>query len=144
MIKTYRLRATVMVALTLGACASKVDTPITLAPAGVDWREARVEAVSMEDFEFTPAHPVFKAGQPVRLVLVDAGTGHHNFSAPAFFASALYRPGSTLPTGGQITLGSGEKAEIDLIPQTPGDYAVECTIFLHAMMGMTGAITVTK
>jgi uncharacterized cupredoxin-like copper-binding protein len=146
MLKTDSFLAGALAALTLAACASDVQTPtpIVLAPSGVDWHDARVVAVSMSDFEFTPAHPVFRVGQPVRLVLVNDGSGHHNFSAPAFFAAATYRQGTALPVGGQIALSEGEKTELDLIPGTPGEYAVECTVFMHAMFGMTGAITVTK
>ncbi len=144
--KTYSTLAVAAATLMLAACASNVETPITItmAPAGIDWHDARVVAVSMSDFEFTPPHPVFRVGQPVRLVLVNDGTGRHDFSAPAFFASATYRPETMLPVGGGIMLSEGEKTEVDLVPGTPGDYALECTVFMHAMFGMTGAITVTK
>lgn len=129
----------------LAACASKpVPTPITAAPPGVDWRNARVLAVSMSDFEFTPPHPLFRLGQPVRLVIVNDGTGHHDFSAPAFFAAASYRTTGALPVEGKITLAEGEKTEVDLIPNTTGEYPLECKVFLHAMFGMTGAITVSQ
>jgi uncharacterized cupredoxin-like copper-binding protein len=144
--KRYSLiAAATLTAATLAACAPKVVTaPITLAPPGIDWRDAAVFAVSMSDFEFNPAHPVFHAGQPVRLLLANIGSGEHDFSAPAFFAAATYRSGTTLPVEGKIALGEGEKTEIDLVPGAAGDYPLECTVFLHAMFGMTGQITVTK
>jgi uncharacterized cupredoxin-like copper-binding protein len=128
----------------LAACAPKpLPTPIILAPTGIDWKNARVLAVSMTDYEFTPPHPVLRLGQPVRLVIVNTGGRHHEFSAPAFFASATYRASSALPVNGKITLAEGEKTEVDLIPKTPGEYPLECTVFMHASFGMTGAITVS-
>lgn len=141
MLKKLAVAAGIVV---LSGCASKVSIPITMAPAGIDWANAPVYAVSMTDFEFTPPHPIFRVGRPVRLVIVNNGTGHHDFAAPTFFSTATYRTGTALPVQGKIALAAGEKTEIDLVPGTPGEYALECTMFLHATFGMTGAITVTK
>jgi uncharacterized cupredoxin-like copper-binding protein len=140
-----KIAAGTLAALTLAACSSKVVMPpITLAPPGIDWRNAPVFAVSMSEFDFTPAHPVFHAGQPLRLIIVNNGTGEHDFSAPSFFAALNYRSGTPLPTAGKIALNAGEKVELDVVPASAGEYPLECTIFLHSMFGMTGLITVTK
>jgi len=136
--------AAALVALALTGCKTPPAT-IAIPPttAGIDWSNAPVFAIAMSDFEFTPPNPKFRRGQPVRLVVVNQGTGRHDFSAPGFFGSITARPGSALPVNGGVSLAAGEKAELDIVPGAAGQYPLECTVFLHAMFGMTGTISVT-
>lgn len=115
---------------------------VQTAAATIDWGGAKAVAVNLTDFDFTPSQLGFQAGQPVRLVLANTGSGLHDFSAPAFFAAASYRQGGTLPRGGKVAVAQNQTAEIDLVPGAPGQYPLDCTEFLHAMLGMTGAINV--
>jgi len=112
-------------------------------PAGIDWSAVPAYPVSLSDFEFNPSKPTFRQGQPVRLVLSNSGSGRHDFSAPAFFATVALRPGGAAPAKGDVSLAAGEKTEIDLVPGAAGQYELECTEFLHSMLGMSGMITVT-
>ncbi len=134
-----------VVALLLSACAHRMTmtagTP-ALAPAATDWANAPVVTVELTDFAFTPDTPKFTAGKPVRLALTNHGTDVHDFSAPAFFATASFRDGEALPVNGDVALKKGQSTEIDLIPGKPGHYDLECTEFLHSAFGMTGAIDV--
>jgi uncharacterized cupredoxin-like copper-binding protein len=84
-----------------------------------------------------------QSGQPVKLVLANSGSGLHDFAAPAFFAASSFRQGGTAPAGGKIAVAKDKTAEIDLVPGTAGQYPLECTEFLHTMLGMTGTITVS-
>ena len=129
----------------LGACATHQapNQPLRAADASVDWTHARTITVALSDFEFTPDHLTLHSGQPVRLMLSNTGSGKHDFSAPAFFAAASFRVGGTPPTAGKVSLDGNQKAEIDLVPGTPGQYPLDCTEFLHDMLGMTGQITVS-
>lgn len=113
------------------------------ASAGIDWNAARTVTVKMTDFDFTPSTVAFEAGQPAKLVLVNDGTGRHDFSASAFFAAASLRQGSAAPANGKVAVDKGKSAEIDLVPGAAGTYPLTCTEFLHEMFGMTGTITVT-
>jgi hypothetical protein len=70
-------------------------------------------------------------------------SGLHAFSAPSFFTAASFRQGTSLPAGGKIAVAKGASAEIDLVPGAPGQYPLECTEFLHGMLGMTGKIAVS-
>ena len=128
----------------LGACASHPAAPdrMPAAIASIDWAAARTVTVRLSDFDFAPSDLTFAAAQPVRLVLVNDGSGVHDFSAPAFFAAASLRPGSTAPAGGKVTVAKGQSAEIDLVPGAPAKYPLTCTEFLHDMLGMNGSITV--
>ena len=131
--------------LFLAACASPPLAGPAVhqsASADTDWDHAQTLAVRLTDFSFTPEHLTFQAGRPMRLTLVNDGSGKHDFSAPAFFAAAAFRVGSDAPAGGKIALKEKQTAEIDLVPMAAGKYPLECTEFLHAMFGMTGDIEV--
>jgi uncharacterized cupredoxin-like copper-binding protein len=134
----------VLAMLALTACASHpAPDPMQPAAASIDWGAAKTVTVKLTDFDFLPSDLTFDAAQPVKLMLVNDGSGRHDFSAPAFFASSALRTGSTAPAGGKISVDKGQSAEIDLVPGTPGNYPLTCTEFLHEMLGMTGTVTVT-
>ena len=65
--------------------------------------KARSVTVRLSDFAFTPDHLAFEAGTPVRLILVNAGSGTHDFAAPRFFATVAYRQGTDPVAGGDLT-----------------------------------------
>jgi uncharacterized cupredoxin-like copper-binding protein len=139
------LRSIAVVALlTLGACASHQAAPdhMQAASASIDWGAARTVTVRLTDFDFVPSDLSFESAQPVKLMLVNDGSGVHDFSAPAFFAAAALRQGSAAPAGGKVAVEKGQSAEIDLVPGTAGKYPLTCTEFLHEMLGMTGTIAV--
>ena len=98
--------------------------------------------VKLTDFEYSPAYFRFHAGSPVHLILVNQGTGSHDFSAPEFFSAVTFRPGSSAPAQGRIDVAKNETAEVDLLPVAPGSYKLKCTHFLHSLFGMHGVIEV--
>ena len=98
--------------------------------------------VRLSSFDFSPSVIRLRAGVPVVLRLVNAGSGGHNFAAPAFFAAARIEPQSAPRIRrGAIELRGGESAEIGLVPAA-GRYRLRCTHFLHPALGMTGEIVV--
>ncbi len=130
----------------LSACTTHqpaANQPLRAADASIDWTHVKTIAIGLSDFEFSPDHLTLSAGQPVRLILSNTGSGKHDFSAPAFFAASAFRVGGTPPMAGKVSLAGNQKAEIDLVPGTPGQYPLDCTEFLHDMLGMTGQITVS-
>ena len=125
----------------LAGCSALTSTssgPGT-APAG----GGETVTVVLSNFSFDPDHIRLRAGEPVRLQLVNESDGGHNFSAPAFFAGSSFPPGSSAPVGGEMEVGSRQTVEIALVPRKPGTYPLKCTHSLHALFGMTGAIEVT-
>ncbi len=100
--------------------------------------------VSMTNYAFTPSTLTLKAGQTYRLHFSnDSGKGH-DFTAREFFQSSTIAPQDKdkLEDGEEVELDGGKSADITLTPNKPGTYAVTCTHFMHAMMGMTGTIVV--
>ena len=95
--------------------------------------------IMLESYRYTPAPVDLAGGVPVRLLLVNRSGKPHDFTAPAFFASAQMI-GGPVP-GGKIRLGAGRRAAIDLVPRR-GTYKVHCTQFGHKMLGMSTVIIV--
>jgi uncharacterized cupredoxin-like copper-binding protein len=126
----------------LGAVALGAGVVVTL-PASARVAPARVE-ITLANFSFTPSAITLKAGQPVTLHFVNAGSGGHDFTAPQFFKAASMDAATRTRLGkkGRLELDPGTSADITLTPKA-GTYKVKCGHFLHAGLGMTGKITVS-
>ena len=142
--RVYGWCAVSALAVLAGCAAPPPVASLKQASPDVDWTRAETIRVTLTDFEFGPENIAMRAGAPIRLLLVNSGSGRHDFSAPDFFASSAFRPGAPLPDKGRVAVREGQTAELDLIPEKAGSYKLECTEFLHAMFGMTGNITVAK
>ena len=111
-------------------------------PAASQPPQAASVTVRLTSFDFTPSTIRLAAGRPIVLHLVNAASGGHDFSAPAFFAAARIDPASA----GRIRRGGVEvrgrsSVELRLVPAA-GRYRLRCTHFLHSTFGMTGEIVV--
>ena len=99
--------------------------------------------VTLTDYAFTPGTLDLKTGTAYQLHFVNSGSKDHNFSAPEFFAAAQIAPDDQAKvTKGQVGLGAGQSVDINVTPGGAGTFAVECTHFMHKMMGMHGNIVV--
>ena len=111
-----------------GAMAETAATPIS---------------ISLTDYAFTPGTLDLKAGTTYQLHFVNSGSKDHNFSAPEFFSAAqIAADDQAKVTKGQVGLGAGQTVDITVTPGGAGTFAVECTRFMHKMMGMHGNIVV--
>ena len=99
--------------------------------------------VTLTDYAFTPGAIDLKAGTTYQLHFVNSGSKDHNFSAPEFFATAQVAADDQAKLSkGIVELGSGKSVDITVTPGQAGTYPVECTHFMHKMMGMHGNIVV--
>jgi len=99
--------------------------------------------VTLSNFKFAPSEIVLQHGRPYRLHLTNGAGGGHDFTAPEFFAaSAIAPPDRALVTDGKVKLAGKGSVDITLTPKRAGVYALRCSHFLHAGMGMSGHITV--
>jgi len=137
-----RLASSVTALLLLASCGTPQQVVRSPAPPDTDWNSAQTVTVKLSDFEFTPEHLNLRVRAPIRLVLVNDGSDEHDFAAPAFFSTVMYRPGNMVPADGKIIVAKGATKEVDILPVDAGTYEVECTELLHSLFGMTGAITV--
>jgi plastocyanin len=134
-------RACLAALLVAGVAKSSAASPD--APASVDWSAGTVVTISMSNFAFDPDPLVLQSGKPYRLHFVNDSTSSHNFKAPEFFGAAAVAPGAQAKIeDGAVAVKEKASVDVDLVPTTAGKYPVECTHFMHAMMGMTSSIVV--
>jgi plastocyanin len=100
-------------------------------------------SITMTNYAFTPGTLNLTAGTTYHLHFINSGSKDHNFSAPEFFAAAQVAPEDQAKVEkGQVALESGQSLDVTVTPGHPGTFAVECTHFMHRMMGMHGSIVV--
>ena len=119
-------------------------TLFTASPAlaAPDWRQAREYEVLLSSFDIQPSTMTFKAGEPLRLRLVNNSVEAHSFSASDFFAAGEVRSRERdAVRGGMVRVGPGETREILIVPAR-GRYSARCANLFHRIMGMTARIIV--
>ncbi|HEX8622133.1 MAG TPA: cupredoxin domain-containing protein [Allosphingosinicella sp.] len=116
--------------------------PAAASAQAPDWAHAQRVEVRLSSFAFTPSTIHLRAGRPVVLHLVNAGSGGHDFTAPDFFASAQVRPQDRAAVGkGSVDLRGHRSTDIALVPKA-GRYPLKCSHTLHKTFGMSGQILV--
>jgi plastocyanin len=116
---------------------------LAAAPAAAqDWRMAPEYDVQLSTWDIRPAEMKLKAGEPVRLRLVNASNQGLTFSAEKFFAaSQLRRRDGALVKGGTVEVPPLSTRTLVLVPKA-GRYRVQGGNFLHRLLGMSGRIIV--
>jgi plastocyanin len=100
-------------------------------------------SVTLTDYAFTPDTLDLKAGVTYQMHFVNSGSKDHNFDAPEFFAASKVAPEDEAKVKkGLVALKDGQSVDVTVTPDKPGSFPVECTHFMHKMMGMHGNITV--
>jgi uncharacterized cupredoxin-like copper-binding protein len=134
---------TAVVALSAGCVSTHPITP-HVASSSVDFAAAPVVEVTLSSYHFMPHVVRLQAGRPYALKLVNAATMKHTFTAPEFFAAAQVAPdAAALVAKGQVELAGGGTVVVRLVP-APGEYKVVCAEFGHALLGMTGRVSVSS
>lgn len=112
----------------LGAAMVQTSTAISLA---------------MTNYAFSPNALTLKSGVAYQIHFINSASKDHNFSAPQFFAASQIAAGDQAKIeNGLVALAGGQTVDIIITPGAPGTFAVECTHFMHKMMGMHGSILV--
>ena len=112
------------------------------AAAAPDWRQAREFDVLLSNLDIEPETIRLRAGEPVRLRLVNNSHIPHTFSAGDFFEKAQYRNRDRGAVGdGQLTIGPGDTREVVLVPAA-GRYSASCANLFHRILGMRARIVV--
>lgn len=112
-------------------------------PATVDWSKAQTIEVDLSNFAFSPSTLQLQHGVPYRLHFVNNSKSGHNFDSVDFFAEATVAPGDAAKVDeGKVEVAKDETVDVSLVANTAATYKVDCTHFLHSMMGMTGQVVV--
>jgi uncharacterized cupredoxin-like copper-binding protein len=117
---------------------------LTASPAAAapDWRQAREYDVLLSSFDIEPRTMSFRAGEPLRLRLINNSVEPHSFSAEGFFAAGEVRERErSLVRGGSVTVAPGETREVLIVPKA-GRYSARCGNLFHRIMGMSARIVV--
>ncbi len=115
----------------------------TTAGADTDWAQAKRVEIDMSNYAFAPAELHLTHGVAYVLHFVNGAQKSHDFSAPGFFSASTIAPEDQAKVvKGSVDLEEGQSADVRLIANTPGNYEVRCTHFMHAMLGMTGKVVV--
>jgi len=100
-------------------------------------------SITLTSYAFAPSELNLKAGVTYHMHFINSGSKDHNFNAPDFFAAAQVAPEDQATVEkGRVALEGGQSVDITVTPDHPGTFAVECTHFMHKMMGMHGSIVV--
>ncbi len=100
-------------------------------------------SITLTNYTFTPNALNLKAGVTYHMHFINSGSKDHNFSAPQFFAASQIAPEDQAKVEkGRVALDSGQSVDITVVPGQPGTFPVECTHFMHKMLGMRGNIIV--
>jgi uncharacterized cupredoxin-like copper-binding protein len=126
-ILTLLLVAAVLVLVGVSALANQ-------RPDGGDERHRSVEIV-MTEMRFSPNRIDARAGQSVRLTIVNRGSQRHDLAFPSIGMPNL--------RGVETLTMPGQSSRLTLSFDTPGTYLFQCTIPGHAASGMTGAVFVS-
>jgi uncharacterized cupredoxin-like copper-binding protein len=108
-------------------------------PVAADAAPKARATVTLTSYRFTPSPIYLASGVPVRLILLNRAGKSHDFTAQQFFQNARILRGRA--PGGEVRLGAGRSAVIDLIPRR-GTYKVHCGQFGHRLLGMSTMIVV--
>ncbi len=115
---------------------------VSPAAAAPEWRQAREYDLLLSSFDIQPEKIRFKAGEPVRLRLINNSTVAHSVSAKGLFKSAEVRPSDAEGVAnGNVTVGGGQTREILLVP-APGRYKMRSGNLFYRLMGMSAEIIV--
>ncbi len=112
------------------------------AAAAPEWRQARDYEVRLTSYDIAPREMRFRAGEPVRLRLVNVSGQTHSFDADGFFSAAQIRGREARAVrGGKVIVPPGDVREVVLVPKA-GRYSVHAGNLLSRVLGMSSRIIV--
>jgi hypothetical protein len=110
--------------------------------AAPEWRQARDYEVRLTSFDIEPRTMRFRAGEPLRLHLVNVSEQPHSFDADGFFAAAQIRPREArILRGGKVMVPPGQVRTVLLVPRA-GRYSARSGSLFNRILGMSSQIIV--
>lgn len=131
-----KLAACALIILVMGCGGGAAAQPAAPQPA------AAIN-ISLTSYAFTPSTINLVAGTTYRLHLSNDGSRAHSFNAPEFFAASQIAPaGQSKVEDGKVELDGGEALDLTVTPSRAGTYPLDCSHFMHSVLGMHGKIVV--
>ncbi len=113
----------------------------TSAAAQPEWRSARDVELRLAPNDIAPAEVRVKAGEPVRLRIINGTLGAYRLSAPGLLSAATMRRRDRDALGGGLLIQPGEVREL-VINAPAGRYAIASTSIVRRLLGMRAEIIV--
>ena len=121
------------------AALALIASPAASAP---EWRQAGDYELRLTSYDISPGTIRLRAGEPVRLRLVNNSNMNYSLSAPRFFAAAQVRGrDGRMLRNGVVAVRAGETREIAVVPAA-GRYSLKSRNLLQRILGMHGRIIV--
>jgi len=114
----------------------------------VDWNEAEVIELTLEDHSYTPADLVLERNKPYILRLSNVGDVSHDMVGGSFFSGVAIKMAQNAagrvvtPVLSSVYIKRGQEMEMWLVPIRAGRYNFFCSIDDHRELGMEGEITI--
>lgn len=111
----------------IAVCHVAVAFVLLLSACGGAGPVAQEVTLRAREFGYDPTSLSVKAGQPVRLTLVNEGKVDHTFAVVGLLKA--------------VTVRSGSAVKVEFTPASSGDYKFLCTVPGHEALGMAGTLT---
>lgn len=118
--------------------------------AATDWSLVEHVRIELRDSGVIPQEMRFRAGQPYRLTLLNAGVNNHYFNAPEFYASIAVRK-AEVPRYAEIKaarittfeiFAAGGTVDLWFVPVEKGRFVAHCHLGDHREMGVEAHLVV--
>ena len=127
----------------LASCALIILAMSVMGFAGGAAAQTAAINISLTSYAFTPGTITLVAATTYRLHLSNDASRAHSFSAPEFFAASQIAPADQGKVeDGKVELDGGEAIDLTVTPTRAGTYSLDCSHFMHSLLGMHGKIVV--
>ncbi|MCM2327676.1 MAG: multicopper oxidase domain-containing protein, partial [Lysobacter sp.] len=118
--------------------------------AAVDWSRVEHVKIELRDSGVLPQEVRFRAGQPYRLTLLNAGVNNHYFNAPEFYRSIAVLK-AEVPRYAEIkaarittleVFAAGGTVDLWFVPLEKGRFVAHCHLGNHRDMGVEARVVV--
>ncbi|MCB1955957.1 MAG: hypothetical protein KDG55_09785 [Rhodocyclaceae bacterium] len=114
----------------------------------IDWNEARVIELTLEDHSYDPPDLVLERNKPYILRLRNVGRVSHDMVGGSFFSGVAIKMAQNdagrvvTPVLKSVFVKRDQQMELWLVPIRAGRYSFFCSIDDHRQLGMEGEITI--
>ncbi len=125
-----------------------LDSGVAAIMDHVDWNQAEVVELTLEDHSYTPSSLLLERNKPYVLRLRNVGNVSHNMAGGSFFSGVAIKMAQNAagrvvtPVLSSVYIKSGQEMEMWLVPIRAGRYSFFCSIDDHRVLGMEGEITI--
>ncbi|MCB1907086.1 MAG: cupredoxin domain-containing protein [Rhodocyclaceae bacterium] len=125
-----------------------LDSGVATIMDQIDWNQAEVVELKLEDHSYTPADLELERNKPYIIRLKNVGNVSHNMVGGSFFSGVAIKMAQNsagrvvTPVLSSVYIKHGQEMEMWLVPIRAGRYSFFCSIDDHRELGMEGEVTI--